>query len=181
MVKKPTNDYEKSNAIESVDAKRFSTKYFSSLLGQTEDPKKRQKAAQELIDHLSNLYKINSPKVMVTERPRLSNDRGQTYGKYRFYQNDPRGDTIIIYNTTAKTGKPVSIKSFADTLLHEFTHHYDTRYLKIKSAHTAGFYKRISSLKGHLSKEKIKTKIIMNDMTSRPLNSLIATAQGGAG
>jgi len=90
-------------------------------------------------------------------------------------------DKTIIYNTTAKTGKSVSIKSFADTPLREFIHHYDTRYLKIKSAHTAGFYKRISSLKGYLSKEKIDTKIIMNDMTSKPIYSLITTAQGRAG
>lgn len=114
---------------------------------------------------------------MITERPRKSFQRGnvsgQTYGFYR-HSGNPSGDTIVIYNTTAKTGKAVSAKSFADTLLHEFTHHYDTRYLKIDSRHTAGFYKRISSLKEGLSSKMIATKQIISDMTTKPLQQVLS-------
>jgi len=166
-------DYEKSNSISTVDRKRFSTKFMSALLKSPEDIRKRQKAAQELVGHLAGLYKINTPKVVVTDKPRRSNGRGQTYGFYR-YNGNPAGDTIVIYNTTAKTAKPISIKSFADTLLHEFTHHYDTRYLKIESRHTAGFYKRISDLKGHLTGATIATRQIVRDVTDKPLRQLLA-------
>lgn len=149
----------------------------SDMLKASEDSKGRQKKAQALVDHLSKLYKINSPKVVITDRPRASFQRGNVKGQVNgFYRHNgiPSMDTIVVYNTTAKTGKPVAIKAFTDTLLHEFTHHYDTRYLKIKSAHTAGFYKRISSLKGHLTKTTIMSQNIINDITDRPLRSLIS-------
>ena len=74
----------------------------------------------------------------------------------------------------------MSIKSFADTLLHEFTHHYDTRYLKIESRHTAGFYKRISSLKGNLSDTTVAMKDIVNDITSKPLREVIVNGLGNS-
>ena len=147
------------------------------MLKTDETTKGRQKAAQNMVSHLSKLYKINTPKVVVTEKPRRSNGRGQTYGFYR-YNGNPAGDTIVIYNTTAKTNKPISIKSFTDTLLHEFTHHYDTRYLKIKSAHTAGFYKRISDLKGHLTKAIIPTKDVRSDITDLPIRQLTIGTKG---
>ena len=143
----------------------------SDVLKAGDDVRKRQKTAQALVGHLSKLYKINSPKVVITDKPRRSFGNGQTYGFYR-HSGNPSGDTIVIYNTTAKTGKTVSIKSFADTLLHEFTHHYDTRYLKIESRHTAGFYKRISSLKDNLTSSTIATKEIKSDITMKPLHQL---------
>ena len=156
----------------------------SDVLKAGDDTRKRQKAAQALVGHLSKLYKINSPKVVITERPRRSFQKGsvsgQTYGFYR-HSSNPAGDTIVIYNTTAKTGKTVSIKSFADTLLHEFTHHYDTRYLKIDSKHTAGFYKRISSLKDNLTSAKIDTKEIKSDITDLPVRQLMIGAKGNVG
>ena len=156
----------------------------SDVLKAGDDTRKRQKAAQALVEHLSKLYKINTPKVVVTERPRRSFQRGslsgQTYGFYR-HSGNPAGDTIVIYNTTAKTGKVVSVKSFADTLLHEFTHHYDTRYLKIDSKHTAGFYKRISSLKSNLTSAKLDTKEIKSDITDLSVRQLIIGVKGNVG
>ena len=165
-------NYDKSNSIIEVEKKKFSLKYMSDVLKASDDIRSRQKKAQALVDHLSKLYKINSPKVTVTERPRRSSGNGQTYGFYRHGGGYP--DTIVIYNTTAKTGKPVSIKSFADTLLHEFTHHYDTRYLKIDSIHSAGFYRRISSFKDHLTTTTIASHQIIRDITDKPLRQLIS-------
>ena len=52
--------------------------------------------------------------------------------------------TSVIYNTTTKTKKTIAIKTFYETLLHEFIHHYDIVGLKLgDSLHTSGFYKRI--------------------------------------
>ena len=178
-----SGDYEKSNSIESVDKKRFNKRFLSDVLSSTEDAAKRQKKAQALVDHLSKLYGINSPKVRVTERPRASFRRGNVSGQVNgFYRHSaiPELDTIVVYNTTAKTNKPVSIKSFADTLLHEFTHHYDNRYLKIESRHTAGFYKRISSLKEGLSAKGIATQQILSDITMKPLRELTSPRLGNS-
>ena len=67
------------------------------------------------------------------------------YGSYRL-----GSATITIPNRTAVRGQIVASKTFLDTLLHEWLHHYDTLKLKLNSIHTKGFYLRLSDLKGKL-------------------------------
>jgi hypothetical protein len=147
---KPMTDYEKSNKTESVMYNKLSSKEYVKLL----EDSNRQVCGQNLLNYLCDKYKINRIPLIVLDKPRKSNGRAQTLGFYRFYKynSSRRGVNITIYNLTAKTKAKVSIKRFTDTLLHEFIHHYDTEYLKIKSAHTCGFYKRITDLQKKLSK-----------------------------
>lgn len=147
---KNTNDkdYEKSNKIESVALNRFSKTEYQKLL----QDGNRQKLAQSLVNYLCGKFHIPSVSVFVTNTPQPHSTgysgklKSKTFGFYR-----PILNTITIYNTTAIRKQTISIKVFADTLLHEFMHHYDTCYLKIQSMHTAGFYKRISDLQSKLS------------------------------
>lgn len=147
--------YKKSNAVETVKLSKFKPVLFERLL----KDKSRRTDAQTLVTYLSDKFHISSPTVCVTEskqphqtgysawtgRSRLKN---KTMGLY-----NRSNATIYIYNRTAIRGEEVSIKAFADTLLHEFMHHYDYCVLKLpKSLHTAGFYKRISDLKAKLEK-----------------------------
>lgn len=138
-------DYEKSNQIERVEYNKLSSKEYAKLLADNN----RQVCGQNLLNYLCDKYKINRIPLYISEQPRKSNGRGQTLGFYKY--GPKRGISITIYNITAKTNTRVSIKRFTDTLLHEFIHHYDTEYLKIKSAHTCGFYKRITDLKKKLA------------------------------
>ena len=140
-------DYEKSNSILEVAYKRLSSKEYSTLLN---NPSNRQQAGQKLLDYLCDKYKIARIPLIVSNRPRKCTGKRQIYGFYRLYSKT--GISITVYNKTAKTGQEVAIKTFADTLLHEFIHHYDTTYLNIVSTHTTGFYKRISDLKNKLEK-----------------------------
>ena len=145
--------YTKSNSIENVAFKAFSKVEANKVLASTENAKERQKNAQILCDYLCRKFKMPQCSVVVTERtqPHSTNMRGslrsKTLGNYR-----PLGAIITIFNKTAVKRQTVSIKTFFDTLLHEFCHHYDYQYLKFgDSLHTAGFYKRISDLKNKLT------------------------------
>lgn len=152
----PENEaaYKKSNAVTTVKLNKFKTEFYDRLL----KDKSRHADAQTLVTYLSDRFHIAPPAVAVTEsrqphqtgysawtgRSRLKN---KTMGLY-----NRANATIYIYNRTAIKGEEVSIKAFADTLLHEFMHHYDYYVLKLpKSLHTAGFYKRISDLKTKLT------------------------------
>jgi single-stranded DNA-specific DHH superfamily exonuclease len=144
--------YEKSNSVETVALNRFSKKEYKNVLSLTESIADRQKVAQELINYLCDKYHIERAFVKVVSRfqpHRACSGRltSKILGSYT-----ERAQIITIYNLTAIRKQTVSIKTFAGTLLHEFMHHYDLRYLKLGSTlHTAGFYKRISDLENKLN------------------------------
>lgn len=64
---------------------------------------------------------------------------------------------ITLWMRTAKRRQVVAFRSFLRTLLHELCHHLDYEYLRLdESLHTAGFYKRESSLFHQLVSEDDK-------------------------
>ena len=64
----------------------------------------------------------------------------------------PSQRMIVLFNKTAVRRQTVSIKVFADALLHEITHSLDYLYYHLDdSPHTSGFYKRIFDLKEKLN------------------------------
>ena len=143
-------EYEKSNKIESVYYNKLSTKEYNALLNCGESYTERQRAAKALITYLCNKYKLEVPQVIVKDTT-----GGNILGKYTRKGNIlgtyTQSIIITIYNKTPKNTKVKSIKQFAETLLHEFIHHYDLNYLKFShSPHTRGFYMRISDLKRKL-------------------------------
>lgn len=152
----PENEaaYKKSNKKTTVSLNKFKTVFFDRLL----TDKSRRADAQTLVTYLSDKFRIAPPVVCVVESRQphqtgysewtgRSHLKNKTMGLYNH-----ANATIYIYNRTAIKGEEVSIKAFADTLLHEFMHHYDYYVLKLpKSLHTAGFYKRISDLKTKLT------------------------------
>lgn len=140
--------YNASNAATTVRLSRFDKSYAKALLACDTTPETRLAASRQLISYLCRKYRIAEPRMTVGDfRP----ERGttQTYGLYRRYDND--ACTITVWNLTAKTHKPVAIKTFFGTLIHEFIHHYDHEVLKLGSSmHTAGFYRRVSDLSAKL-------------------------------
>lgn len=138
--------YIKSNQVTEVKYSRFSKGYADELERDDNSIATRQKIGQNLLNYLCDKYKIVRVKLNVTERPRLQRGNAQIYGRY-----GRNTKSIIIYNTTPKTHKEVSGKSFFDTLIHEFMHHYEYEVLKLdNSLHTKGFYMRITDLKTKL-------------------------------
>ena len=54
---------------------------------------------------------------------------------------------IRIYHRTAVQQRVIAPKVFLNTLLHEWTHHYDFHGLRLpRSYHTAGFFARLRAL-----------------------------------
>ena len=143
--------YTLSNSILNVEYNRFSKREYESLLKATESAVERKRLAQKLVDYLCDKYNISHVVVQILDTPQktFAQGRGKVMGDYT---HSNLYKCIRIWNKTAKTHKVVSIKGFADTLLHEFIHHYDYEYLKMgDSLHTKGFYMRISDLKNKLS------------------------------
>lgn len=142
--------YEKSNSITEVSLSKFRSTEYERLLKDGN----RQKDAQALVDYLCKKFHLPRVSVFVSSRRQEHSVDGngrlksRTYGYYR-----PSVHSITIYNLTAMKGQVISIKQFANTLLHEFMHHYDMTYLKLGATpHTEGFFKRISDLQAKLSK-----------------------------
>lgn len=141
--------YTFSNSVLNVEYQRFSKTEYASLLKASENAAERKRLAQRLLNYLCDKYHISRVNLQLLDTPQrtFAQGRGKVMGDYTHAYR-----RIRIWNKTAKTHKVVSIKGFADTLLHEFIHHYDYEYLKMgDSLHTKGFYMRISDLKNKLS------------------------------
>ena len=77
----------------------------------------------------------------------------KTYGYYRCRIPSPGADpercAIRIYHRTAIRQQVLAPGAFLNTLLHEWTHHFDFSGLKLsRSPHTAGFFARLGWLAG---------------------------------
>lgn len=142
--------YAKSNEIVEVSLQRLRGTEYNNLLKDNN----RKKDGQALLDYLCDKFHMPKTTLSVSTRPQphSTNSRGSLRSKtYGFYRPATMG--ITIYNVTAVKHQEISIKVFADTLLHEFMHHYDMTHLRLSATlHTAGFYKRISDLQAKLAK-----------------------------
>ena len=148
------DNYTKSNKSLTVALNKFNGATYRKLLSDKGD---REENAQALIDYLCDKFKVPHVRVNIADKPRSQKGNRTIHGFIRVSQNafnpkDVKSQYINIYNLTAKTHKVVAIKTFANTLIHEFMHHYDYHFLKLtNSLHTAGFYTRISDLEKKLA------------------------------
>lgn len=105
---------------------------------------KTQRAAQELMDGLTEAFGVPSLRVRVRER-RPSWQTGELHGLYE--QEEDGGFRVSLWMRTARRIQVVKFKTFLRTLLHELCHHLDYHRLGLgDSFHTEGFYRRESSL-----------------------------------
>ena len=120
------------------------------LLKNSLEEENRQKLSDELLDELADLAKIDIVKLKISSANQSHRKyKGRVVAKqYGYYK--PGSHYIYITNRTAVRGQILAPKTFLDTLLHEWLHHYDFKKLKINSIHTAGFYARLKDLKSKL-------------------------------
>ncbi len=144
-------NYDKSNRITEVNMPIPSEAVvLTERLLQLSDAAERQAAGTELLDYLSDAAGIAIVELDIQDANQHHRRSGgriimKRYGSYRLSNR-----TISISNRTAAKGQILAPKSFVDTLLHEWLHHYDTHKLKINSIHSAGFYARLNDLKDKL-------------------------------
>ena len=138
--------FTRSNSINEVAYKRFSHRHYRAFISSSEDASDRETNAQALLDYLCDRFEIPHTRVRVVDVPQPRKN-GTTFEAFYYF----RSHTIKVFNLTAVKENPVSIYRLAVTILHEFMHHYDRKYLHIESTpHTKGFFNRIWDLKSKL-------------------------------
>jgi hypothetical protein len=124
------------------------------IVDASEDHIERRKLGQLLLDELDALARLPYCELVVADRAQVHAHNGQrlqskTYGYYRctFADGQIKTARIRIYHRTAVRQQVITPKVFLNTLLHEWTHHYDFAGLRLpRSPHTAGFYTRLRVL-----------------------------------
>ncbi len=147
--------YERSKTIESIAWRQYPLGRGPALaLLEEVSAERRQSIGQALLDVLNTAAGLPPCRLAVAERAQKHRtNRGRleqkTYGYYRcdWDQGVTRRGAIRIYNLTAIRQQVLSPKVFLETLLHEWTHHYDFAGLCLdRSPHTSGFFERVRSV-----------------------------------
>lgn len=147
-------NYARSNKIDSVKFPiSAEAKLLLKQIMKSSEQTERQKLSDELLDELADLAKIDIVELKIdnTRQEHKRRNGRIVFKKYGYYK--PGGKYIYIHNKTAARGQILAPKTFLDTLLHEWMHHYDFCKLKLVSIHSAGFYKRLKDLKMKLGWE----------------------------
>ncbi len=149
--------YRRSDAIDRVDIPgRHQLLEFVSELETALTTGRRvptQKAAQHLMDRLTDQLGVSPVRVRVLEK-RPSRATSELHG---LYEADHENGLlrVSVWMRTARRVQVVKFKTFLRTLLHELCHHLDYERFKLAdSFHTEGFFKRESSLVRQLLPEK---------------------------
>ncbi len=144
-------NYQKSNAITSVDfAPSARAKRIAGQILYAQGYKERQSLAHFLINELAYNSNIERVSIKVTDTKQWHKRKGTRIAIKKYGVYYPKTKRISIQNLTAVRGRELAPKTFLDTLLHEWIHHYDYEKLRLNSIHTKGFYERIGSLKERL-------------------------------
>lgn len=145
------SNYQKSNRIKKVKFKVSDRAYeLAQRILASKSTLRRQKLALMLSDELCDLAGIDICNVKITEAKQSHRkSKGRlVYKRYGYYRPDSK--YIYINNRTAVRGQHLAAKTFLNTLLHEWIHHYDFCKLKLDSIHSKGFYLRLKSLEDQL-------------------------------
>ncbi|OGY47600.1 MAG: hypothetical protein A2840_00220 [Candidatus Buchananbacteria bacterium RIFCSPHIGHO2_01_FULL_47_11b] len=143
-----STNYQKSNRITTVKLPvNLSMKDLVGYLLNSSDVEERQKLGEQLVDELCDAAQIQIVNLKISDtRQYHKRSRGRVvFKQYGYYR--PKSSYIYIQNRTPARGQILAPKTFVDTLLHEWLHHYDTHRLQLNSIHTTGFYQRLKDLK----------------------------------
>lgn len=145
------SNYKKSNQVIETDFYiSHEAKSLAASLLATHDTDARQDLSQKLLDELNKLSEIAAVQVKISDTLQKSKRRNGrlVFKQYGYYK--PAAKYIYITNRTAVRAKLLAPKTFLNTLLHEWMHHYDGEKLGLRSIHSAGFYARIKNVKEKL-------------------------------
>ncbi|MAG11781.1 MAG: hypothetical protein CMI52_03155 [Parcubacteria group bacterium] len=146
------NNYQKSQSATKVKFRppQEARKLAAKLLHSKGLEEERQELSDDLLDVLADCAQLDIVKLKISETNQYHKKKGGrvVYKRYGYYKPDTK--YIYIQNRTAVRGQILAPKTFIDTLLHEWMHHYDSQKLGLNSIHTKGFYMRIKDLKKKL-------------------------------
>ena len=141
--------YEISNRLFSVDFKvtpSMRRKVDDLALWLAAGDKSRVRGAtQAVIDLLCDAARVPQAHIALRERAyaKFKGDKAV----WKLYGLCAPDGTIMLAFRTAVRRKVFAFKTYFNTLVHEFMHHYDTQRLRLgASFHTRGFYQRVRDL-----------------------------------
>lgn len=148
-MKLTSSSYQKSNRCLTVDFEPTEDcQLLAARILEETSVQRRGFLADAVVNDLCQSAELPPCAVLISDQPQKhrKDQKGRLRLKvYGFYQPQPA--RITIYQRTAIRRQILAPKTFLNTLLHEFLHHYDRYSLQINSLHTAGFYHRL----GHLT------------------------------
>lgn len=110
-----------------------------------ESPRLVQQACQSISDELLRQLQVPPVQIIVLEA-RPSDSYGELHGLFE-PSDPPYLSRVTLWMRTAHREQVVAFRTFLRTLLHELLHHLDYEHFDLQETfHTAGFYKRESSL-----------------------------------
>ena len=140
-------NYFKSKRLGNV---RFSPNKLACRLAKkimaSQSARARQKLSEELCDVLCDLAAIDICTIKVSDTKQYHKRSGGRVVMKRYGYYKPAQKYIYIQNRTAVRGQILAPKTFLNTVLHEWMHHYDHCALGLNSVHTSGFYQRLGNL-----------------------------------
>ena len=135
----------KSNQYLTVDYSDFSHEEYLALLHSGSKVEPRKKASQNLLDYLCDKYGIPRCTMYI-----LNTSYDPIFGFTNMGLYEGGKKEITLWNNRHYK-VPCDIRTFINTLLHEFMHHYDYYYLRLPdSVHCKGFESRIRDLRSKL-------------------------------
>lgn len=145
------SNYDYSNSITKVKipVSQEATDLARGLLSITEY-EERQTLSEQLLDELCDLANIDIVEFNLIDNNQIHKKRDGKIVMKRYGSYKVSNKTISIHHRTASRGQVLAPKSYLDTLLHEWLHHYDFKKLKLNSIHSRGFYLRLNNLKAKL-------------------------------
>ncbi len=148
---KISDNYVRSNSITdvkiSINIRMVDLVYYLLAVNTASE---RHRLGEILLDELCDASLIDIVNLKISETNQYHKKSGGrvVFKQYGYYRS--KSKYIYIQNKTAVRGQMLAAKTFIDTLLHEWLHHYDTYKLKLNSIHTKGFYLRLQDLKKKL-------------------------------
>jgi hypothetical protein len=148
--------YRKSDAVTSLplpDAKALGVHVPEIEAGLRDDDRKRtQKATALLVKGICTAFEVQPVTLRVLAK-RPSNATSELHGLYE--REEGKRPVIRVWMRTAAHERPVALRTFVRTVLHEACHHLDFEKLGLAdSYHTQGFFRRESSLARQLLPDK---------------------------
>jgi hypothetical protein len=150
--------YRRSNATPSADIKvtpSMRRKVEELAIWLSEGDKSRVRATtQGILNFLCDAAEIERANLKLKDTA-YARFRGKK-AVWKLYGICDAKGTITVAFRTAVQRRVFAYKTFLNTVLHEFMHHYDNRKLRLAASfHTSGFYSRIKDLTERLIGGKI--------------------------
>ena len=112
---------------------------------ESEEPEVIRVASQAFIDLLGDLFYVGTKRLSLGNRCRPHSRDAQGRIRGELHGTCSSKGTIRIYLRTAAREQPTAFKTYFNTLVHEWVHHYDFVSFN-DSIHCGGFYQRLNSI-----------------------------------